>query len=120
MNNFFDFQKYINELEKRVKYSQSEEDEFEIRFGEFKIKKDSSGNIERDDRGRVKRFFDSTFKTESFYTLKKMLDNQSSIKKYIKNTIDEIYKMDNGFNGRKTMDQNDNSEQYIKKKSISQ
>ena len=119
MNNFFDFQKYINELEKRVKYSQSEEDEFEIRFGEFKIKKDSSGNIERDDRGRVKRFFDSTFKTESFYTLKKMLDNQSSIKKYIKNTIDEIYKMDNGFNGRKTMDQNDNSEQYIKKKSIS-
>lgn len=119
MNNFFDFQKYINEFEKRVKYSQSEEDEFEIRFGEFQIKKDAYGNIERDDRGRVKKFFNSTFKTESFYTLKKMLDNQSSIKKYIKNTTEKIYKMDNGFNARKIVNQNDNSEQYIKKKSVS-
>ena len=90
MNNFFNFDKYTNELQKRVKEGIRENQEFEIRFGEFKVHRDKSGAIERDSNGRVKRSFDSTFETESFYTLKKMLDNQTAVKKTIKKTKEYI------------------------------
>ena len=121
MNNFLNFDKYTNELQKRVKDAISEKYEFEIRFGEFKIKRDESGNVERDDRGRVKRFFDSTFETEAFYVLKKMLNKQPSIKKTVKNTNEIIYKMNDGFNARKIIDLSDlsdNSETFLKKKLV--
>ena len=121
MNNFFNFDKYINELQKRVKDAIRNKQEFEIRFGEFKIRRDQSGAIERDDRGKVKRVFDSTFETESFYTLKKMLDNQTSVTKTIKNTKETIYKMDSGFSARKILDisNEQGSESFMKKKLVS-
>ena len=119
MNNFFNFDKYINELQKRVADAIREGQEFEIRFGEFKVHRDQSGAIERDSRGKVKRSFDSTFETESFYTLKKMLDNQTSVEKTIINTKEYIYKMDSGFSARKIVELSESTESFMKKMRVS-
>ena len=117
MNYYFDFGKYQFELEKRIKDALCKKNEFEIRFGEFKVNRDLNGVIQRDANGRVKRSFDSNFEAESFYDLKKLL-NKQNINKSVLNTKEIIYRMDSGFNAKEIIDLSDGSCTYMKKKRL--
>ena len=117
MNYYFDFGKYQFELEKRIKDALCKKNEFEIRFGEFKVNRDLNGVIQRDANGRVKRSFDSNFEAESFYDLKKLL-NKQNINKSVLNTKEIIYRMDSGFNAKEIINLSDNSCFYMKKKKL--